>query len=66
MSRLKSLRQAKGITQKEISQKLKISERQYRRLEQDEAKLTLDRANDIARILDIDLNTLFGRQTIIM
>ena len=66
MSRLKSLRQAKGITQKEISQKLKISERQYRRLEQDEAKLTLERANDIARILDIDLNTLFGRQTIIM
>ena len=66
MSRLKSLRQAKGITQKEISKKLKISERQYRRLEQDEAKLTLDRANDIARILDIDLNTLFGRQTTIM
>lgn len=56
--KIKELREIKGITQKEMSVKLNISERQYRRLEQGISSLSIDRARFIASILETDLNSL--------
>ncbi len=58
VSRIVELRKAKGLTQKEMAEKLNIGQVGYSQIETGKTELTLQRIARIANILDIDLITL--------
>lgn len=60
LSRVKKIRRNKGITQKEMADKLGYKGKSgYCQLENGTVKMTLEHAKKIADILDVNLETLF-------
>lgn len=53
--RIKELRKSKGITQKEMADKLGLAQSNYQAIESGKVGLTLDRLDEIAKILDTDV-----------
>ncbi|MBI2258812.1 MAG: helix-turn-helix transcriptional regulator [Flavobacteriia bacterium] len=51
--RIKKLRETKNFTQEIMANQLKISQNSYSRIETENVKLTTERLNDIAKILDV-------------
>lgn len=56
--RIVEYRKAKGLTQKEMAERLGIGQVSYSQIETGKTEITLQRAASIARILEVDLITL--------
>ncbi len=64
-SRLKKIRQDRGITQKELAKMLKLSQTAIALWESGNRSLSLDAVDDVARILDISAGyLLFGEKDV--
>lgn len=57
---IRSIRESKRIKQIYMSQKLKVTQQAYSRMEQNPEKLSLIRLKQIAEILEVELTTLLG------
>ncbi|WP_306351980.1 helix-turn-helix domain-containing protein [Flavobacterium sp. '19STA2R22 D10 B1'] len=55
---IKRLRQQKYLTQKDMSQRLRMSQASYSRLESNYTKISIERLGQIAKILKIDVPEL--------
>ena len=62
LEKIKNIRQAKGITQVEISKELKISQNAYSKLELGRSNLDLYRLLDISNVLAVDPIIFFSDQ----
>ncbi|SOD17733.1 helix-turn-helix domain-containing protein [Pedobacter xixiisoli] len=62
-TKIKQLRELKGITRKEMGDRLGIGDRAYAKIETGETHLTINRLNEISTILDIDPMNLLGFDT---
>ncbi|RZK78231.1 MAG: XRE family transcriptional regulator [Pedobacter sp.] len=62
LEKIKNIRQAKGITQVEISKELKISQNAYSKLELGRSNLDLYRLLDISNVLAVDPIIFFLNQ----
>jgi transcriptional regulator with XRE-family HTH domain len=51
----------KGITQREMAERLGVKLRSYQRYEQGTRKLSLEKAIEISELLQIDIKNLSGR-----
>ena len=58
LNRIIEIRKAKGLTQKQVADKLNIAHVNYGKIENGKTQLTLERLVSIARILEIDMITL--------
>ena len=58
VSNIKRIREQKGYTQHYMAVELNMKQASYSRLESQESKLTLDRLQEIANILETDIFTL--------
>ncbi|MBC6150074.1 helix-turn-helix transcriptional regulator [Listeria booriae] len=56
---VKLLRKSTGISQKAVAQYLNLSEMQYWRIENDQAKLDVDCLREIAKFLNINIDIFF-------
>ncbi len=61
LNHLKELRNAKGLTQKQIADFLQITERQYRRYEATDIDVSMTKAIQLANYFDVSLDYLVGR-----
>lgn len=61
-SRIKKLREEKGITQELMAYELNISQSNYGRLEKDDRRLNIPKIEKIAEVLDISISLLFGEK----
>ena len=61
MNRIRDIRQAKGMSQKELAVKLGVNQSMISDYETGKVELTLTKAVKIADILECDLNDLLGR-----
>jgi len=59
-SNIRKIRELKGFSQDFMANQLKISQRQYSRIEKEETKLDLDKLNAISEILEVTLEQLLG------
>ena len=64
-SKMKEIRQSKGLSQKEIAAKLDMPVRTYGSYERGERSLSLDVAAEIADVLDVTIDQLLGRESYI-
>ncbi len=53
-SKIRKIRELKGLSQEYMSSRLSISQRSYSKLEREEIKLDWQRINEIATILEMD------------
>ena len=60
-SRMKEIRESKGMGQKEVANKLLMSVRRYGSYERGERTLSLNDAANIADVLEVPLDELLGR-----
>lgn len=58
--KIRQIRELKNITQEHIAQQLGISTRAYSKIESGETQLTIQRVNEISRVLDVDPMDLLG------
>jgi transcriptional regulator with XRE-family HTH domain len=58
--KIKQIRELKNITQEHIATELGLSIRAYSKIESGETQLTINRLNEISRILNIDPIELLG------
>jgi transcriptional regulator with XRE-family HTH domain len=63
-SRIKNLRELRNYTQDYMADKLKISQNTYSRLEAGQVKLTIERVNEIAEILEVTFWELVNEQPV--
>lgn len=61
-SRMKEIREAKGLGQKEVAAKLLMSVRRYGSYERGERTLSLNDAAMIADVLEVTIDDLMGRE----
>ena len=61
MNRIRDIRQARGMTQKELADRLGVNQRMISDYESGKVDLSLTKAVKIADILECDLNDLLGR-----
>jgi transcriptional regulator with XRE-family HTH domain len=59
-NKIKILRELKGISQEAVAIKMGISQQAYRKIESGATRLTIDRAETIAKELDIELDQLLN------
>jgi transcriptional regulator with XRE-family HTH domain len=52
--KLKQLRELKNFTQEHVAQQLGLSTRAYSKIESGETQLTINRLNEISKILEVD------------
>jgi len=64
VSNIKRMRELKGYSQEYMAIRLDMKQASYSRLESQESKLTLDRLQDIANILETDISTLLDSSKI--
>jgi transcriptional regulator with XRE-family HTH domain len=60
--RIKKLRESKNLTQEFMANQLKISQNSYSRIETENTKLTTERLNDIAKVLDIPAEIIISNE----
>jgi transcriptional regulator with XRE-family HTH domain len=58
-SKIKRLREQKGYSQEFMASKLDIAQASYARIESQEIRLSIDRLQKIAEILETDISTFF-------
>ena len=58
--KIKELRQSRGMTQKELSEKLKLTTRHVSDMEQDRSRASYDVLIQICKVFEISLDTLFS------
>ena len=58
--KIKQLRELKNFTQEYIAQQLGLSTRAYSKIESGETQLTINRLNEISKILEIDPFEILG------
>jgi transcriptional regulator with XRE-family HTH domain len=58
--KIKQLRELKNFTQEYIAQQLGLSTRAYSKIESGETQLTINRLNEISKILEIDPLEILG------
>ena len=61
MNRIRDIRQARGMTQKELADRLGVNQSMISDYESGKVDLSLTKAVKIAYILECDLNDLLGR-----
>lgn len=61
MNRIRDIRQARGMTQKELADRLGVNQSMISDYESGKVDLSLTKAVKIADILECDLNDLLGR-----
>ena len=61
MNRIRDIRQARGMTQKELADRLGVNQSMISDYEIGKVDLSLTKAVKIADILECDLNDLLGR-----
>lgn len=61
MNRIRDIRQARGMTQKELADRLGVNQSMISDYESGKVELSLTKAVKIADILECDLNDLLGR-----
>ncbi|NBC25024.1 MAG: helix-turn-helix domain-containing protein [Bacteroidetes bacterium] len=61
-SKLRYLREMKGISQENMALDLGISQQSVQKIETGKTKINIDRANKIAKSLDLDLQSLLDFQ----
>lgn len=61
MNQIRDIRQARGMSQKELADKLGVNQSMISDYENGKVELTLTKAVKIADILECDLNDLLGR-----
>ncbi len=59
-NKIKILREIKGIAKKEVALSLSISQQAYQKIESGQTKVTLEKAQIIAKILNIDFDHLIN------
>lgn len=62
-SRIKKIREEKGIKQEYMAYELDISQSNYGRLEKQDSRLTVPKIQKIARVLGVSVALLFGEET---
>lgn len=63
MTRLKEMRKAKGLTQKEVAEKLHIAQSSYSLWESGKTKIDVDTIKVLAEILGVSFETLAGNKS---
>lgn len=58
--RIRMIREAKSLLQEYMAEELGISQASYARFENQTTRITVERLNEIARILDTDIGVLLG------
>lgn len=61
-SRIKRIREEKGIKQEYMAYELDISQSNYGRLEKQDSRLTVPKIQKIARVLGVSVALLFGEE----
>lgn len=61
-SRIRKLREERGITQDLMAYELDISQSNYGRLEKDDRRLNIPKIEKIAEVLNISIPVLFGEK----
>ena len=64
ISNIKRIREQKGFSQEYMATQLAMTQPNYSRLESDEAKLTVDRLQEIVGVLETDMATLLDASKI--
>ena len=59
---IRLLREARGLSQKQLADKLGITQQAYSNLEKKPERATLERLREIAQILQVELITLLGEE----
>lgn len=59
-SKIKKIREIKGIKQETIAKELKMTPNGYGKIERDESKITLDRLEEIAEALKVSVMEILG------
>lgn len=59
-SKIKKIREIKGLSQEYVASKLDISQNTYSKIERGETSFNLDKLSAICEVLEIDFNTLFN------
>lgn len=62
-SKIRRLREEKGLTQEYMAAQMELSQSNYGRLEKDDRRLTAHKLQIIAGILDVTIASLFNEQT---
>ena len=61
-SKIKKLREEKGIKQEYMAHELEITQSSYGRLEKDDSRLTVPKLQKIAEVLNVNVSILFGEK----
>ena len=61
-TRIRKIREERGIKQEYIADKMGITQSSYGRLEKDDNRLTVNKLIQISAILDIAVSVLFGEK----
>ncbi len=61
-SKIRKLREEKGIKQEYMAHELEITQSSYGRLEKDDSRLTVPKLQKIAEVLNISISILFGEK----
>jgi transcriptional regulator with XRE-family HTH domain len=59
---IRLLREARGLSQQQLAEKLGITQQAYSNLEKKPERATLERLREIAKILQVELITLLGEE----
>ncbi|MGV3598052.1 MAG: helix-turn-helix domain-containing protein [Bacteroidota bacterium] len=59
-SKIKKIREIKGIKQETIARTLKMTPNGYGKIERDESKITIDRLEEIAEALQVSIADILG------
>jgi transcriptional regulator with XRE-family HTH domain len=57
---IKKLRELKNLTREDLAQKLKMSLSNYSKIERGEIDLTISRAQQIAKVLDVEISNILN------
>lgn len=62
-SRIRKLREEKGISQEALANELEITQSNYGRLEKDDKRLTVPKVIKIAEVLNVSISQIFNEQS---
>jgi len=63
LKRIKEIRMQKGYSLENMAMELNISDSAYRKIENNQTKLSLDKFLQIAKVLDVPINDLLGEKS---
>ncbi len=62
-SRIRKIRESKGVSQEAMALELDITQSNYGRLEKNDSRLTVPKIQKIAEVLDVTVSYLFDEKT---